>query len=440
MRHRSRWLTRRLSVVVVAPLITAAVLVWPAAADGPTWHPLAFSGTATSALAVAEDGDLLYLATELGLHSSTDGGETWRFVGNGLDRYSAPPVVSLTIDPQDASVVYAGTEQGPEAGLFVSRDRGLHWERLFAGRRDDGVRAVAVSPVDSNLVFMATMTHPGLGDELLVSRDAGNSWEVLLGCSGWHAEKFYTLVPDRSDADTIYVASSLGVLVSHDGGHSWNNSPTLRKPVLGLAVLSIDPSWLVAATQHDIVASRDRGSTWYKIKGPTLPACRVYEPGGLVVTSSTEPTLYVTTRSLCSGTPAEVMSLRLGGEDGEVNWSQLGDRLPDCTELRLAVGGGADPRVYVATADGLWTCRDFAAMAEATKDCDPDEPTIGGTVGLSGVDPGTRTVDEATHAKPVPTTQTSAQTRPMGPKVLLAVAAGLSVAVLWRRRPTAGRT
>lgn len=103
---------------------------------------MGFEGIAVEALAVAEEGRVLYLATEQGLQASFDSGESWNYIGSDLDAQGAPPVVSLAADPAGCDCLYAGTGPGPEGGLYASRDGGRHWQRLFAGRRQDGVRAI----------------------------------------------------------------------------------------------------------------------------------------------------------------------------------------------------------------------------------------------------------------------------------------------------------
>src|SRR6476660_8493671 len=61
---------------------------------------------------------VLCAAVDAGVFRSVDGGATWSWAGNGLDRRS--PVATLAVDPLHPSTLYAGQM----AGLFKSTNRG----------------------------------------------------------------------------------------------------------------------------------------------------------------------------------------------------------------------------------------------------------------------------------------------------------------------------
>ena len=59
---------------------------------------------------------------EGGLYRRADGDEEWQKVNNGLPK--DPQVRALAIHPEDPQMIYAGTQHG----VYVSSDRGEHWE------------------------------------------------------------------------------------------------------------------------------------------------------------------------------------------------------------------------------------------------------------------------------------------------------------------------
>ena len=72
-----------------------------------------------------------------GLIKSTDGGETWREINNGLDWFYNHYLISF--DPQSSSTLYLGTFDG----VFKSVDGGNNW--AATGFRESDVKALAVT-------------------------------------------------------------------------------------------------------------------------------------------------------------------------------------------------------------------------------------------------------------------------------------------------------
>jgi len=99
---------------------------------GETWQKSAPSTRpiTTFALAISPaDDQTVYAGTTEGVYKSTDGGGTWR--PQPLQHSDAQPrqsisVMALTLDPQQADALYAGTEHH---GLYRSSDRGETWEQ-----------------------------------------------------------------------------------------------------------------------------------------------------------------------------------------------------------------------------------------------------------------------------------------------------------------------
>ena len=116
-----------------------------------------------------------------GVWKSTDGGSTWRSVGDFL-----PVLVigSLALAPQDSSTIYAGTGDGfigydsvRGAGMFKSIDSGETWTRLNSTAADDRftfVNKIVISSNDVNRVYAATNTG------VMRSDDGGAFWTLIL--------------------------------------------------------------------------------------------------------------------------------------------------------------------------------------------------------------------------------------------------------------------
>src|SRR5262249_8028148 len=130
---------------------------------------------------------------ERGIFRSTDGGETWQKV---LYKDANTGGSDVAIDPSNPDVIYAGmwpsrlgswednnTFAGTGGGLFKSTDGGNTWRRLTQGLPDDLVQInVVISPSQPSRLYatLATTletkyaTDVGLG--FYRSDDAGESW------------------------------------------------------------------------------------------------------------------------------------------------------------------------------------------------------------------------------------------------------------------------
>ena len=76
-----------------------------------------------STLQCSKNPGTFFAANRRGVFKSTDGGETWRPVGEDL-----PGVAAVAVAPHDPSVVYAGVLEGETASVFRSGDGGKSWE------------------------------------------------------------------------------------------------------------------------------------------------------------------------------------------------------------------------------------------------------------------------------------------------------------------------
>ena|ERR1051326_560521 len=71
------------------------------------------------------DSNVLYLVSNKGLYKSLDLGISWRLLNLGFDEINA--VNSVAVDPLHHDAIYVGSRYG----VFVSRDRGCHFDRIY---------------------------------------------------------------------------------------------------------------------------------------------------------------------------------------------------------------------------------------------------------------------------------------------------------------------
>jgi photosystem II stability/assembly factor-like uncharacterized protein len=160
-----------------------------------------------------------------GLYKSTDGGETWFKIQNGLPKELGK--MGISVSKANSDKVYALVESDTEkeqGGLFVSEDAGENWNRVSKDHRLIS-RAwyyieVFADPVEENTVYV-------LGAAGLKSADGGKTWTNL---SGTHGD-YHQLWINKSDNQNMLIANDGGAAVTFNGGKVWssqNNQPTAQ--------------------------------------------------------------------------------------------------------------------------------------------------------------------------------------------------------------------
>ncbi|HEY0781156.1 MAG TPA: hypothetical protein VGE98_01775, partial [Thermoanaerobaculia bacterium] len=153
---------------------------------------------------------------------STDGGASWTPMAGALtDQY----LQAIAVDPTTPSRLYAG-----ELAAFASSDSGANWAHI-ATPNANPIGQLVVAP-GSGVVYAVT-TNFGFYKSL----DRGASW-LPYDVYGYRDEVGafqMALAPD--DANTLYVTSFHGVLVSTRGGGEWAPiDPTFSRQTTALAV------------------------------------------------------------------------------------------------------------------------------------------------------------------------------------------------------------
>ena len=170
-------------------------------------------------------------ATDGGIYKSTDGGDTWRKMTNGLP---AKLIGKIDIDVARSTpqVVYAMVEApGAEGGLYRSDDAGATWKNVNNTQR---LRArpfyfhyVDVNPKNENEVWV---------NELGIhkSMDGGKTFTSIRVPHGDNHGLWFN--PD--DPNIMIQCNDGGANVTTDGGRSW--SSILNQPTAELYMVSVD--------------------------------------------------------------------------------------------------------------------------------------------------------------------------------------------------------
>ena len=122
-----------------------------------------------------------------GVWKTTDAGENWENISDGFFEVSSMGSVEVSLS--DPNVIYAGTGSAgirgnvmTGRGVYKSTDGGETWG--FVGLPEAGlIGHIRVHPDDPDLVYVAALGHPfGKNEQRGVfrSRDGGQSWDKVL--------------------------------------------------------------------------------------------------------------------------------------------------------------------------------------------------------------------------------------------------------------------
>jgi photosystem II stability/assembly factor-like uncharacterized protein len=223
---------------------------------------------------VAAQGPLWSAGGERGLYKTTDGGKTWELILSAGEYTGANEV---HLDPRDPDTVYASLHQhfrnvaalmngGPESGIHKSTDGGQTWSELSNGipAEDKGKIGLSISPVNPDVVY-ATIELAQRTGGLWRSVDGGQSWEKRSDevYSGTGPHYYQEIFASPHDVDTvIQVAPTL--YRSVDGGKTMQ--PVRNGAVHGdyHAVIfdPSDPDYLMVGTDGGLYESFDNAANW----------------------------------------------------------------------------------------------------------------------------------------------------------------------------------
>jgi photosystem II stability/assembly factor-like uncharacterized protein len=209
-----------------------------------------------------------------GIWRSTDSGETWTRVRQGL--YSESAVRALAVHPTKPYVLYAGAD----SGLYRSEDQGISWQRLDSPMNTLPIWALAIDPVHPNIIFAGTRPSA-----LFRSRDGGVTWKKLAvtlaeECPNVTIPRVTAILIDPLDPQRIWAGIEVdGVRRSTDGGETWEAMTTgVKDPdIHNLAISPGSQKKVCVITPREIFATVDDGSTWEPLgigKQLSLPYCR----------------------------------------------------------------------------------------------------------------------------------------------------------------------
>jgi photosystem II stability/assembly factor-like uncharacterized protein len=225
-----------------------------------------------------------------GVWKTVNDGTTWTPI---FDKEGSFSIGWVTLDPNDASVVWVGTGESNSQrsvdygdGIYRSDDGGKNWTNLGL-KKSEHIGRVVVDPRDSKVVYVAAegpLWGPGGDRGLYKTTDGGKTWKAVLTIS--ENTGVVDVAIDPANPDILYAAAyqrrrhvftlidggpESAIYKTTDAGASWNKLknglPTVDMGRIGLAVSPVDPNVVYATVEAadgkgGIFRSDDKGSNW----------------------------------------------------------------------------------------------------------------------------------------------------------------------------------
>jgi photosystem II stability/assembly factor-like uncharacterized protein len=341
------------------------------------------TGSTVSRLPVTPDAFQHELGDVAGIFRTTNGGQTWTPVMNGMP--AGKFVTFLRVDPFDPLTVYAGTEEGGRYELFKTIDGGNSWYRANLGRTEtpgaaSGLNDLVIHPSRTSTLFLAT------NNGLFRSDNAGATWDQV------STQALLLLISNRTDPNMLLGESVIFggypqffITKSVDSGLTWRTvfSPEVLKWFVDLVQDVRSPLRIFAPlNEGTMIASNDLGSTWTQWPHPFPGTSMAFEPG--------TDTFY----AIREHSGPRTVSFR-----GDVLLVQ-----PSTAQIVKTTDGGQDWRLATSSLPNEYESQSVPATnkgpALSILELDPNNPSTIWAGGRSGL---YKSEDRAESWRPVPT-------------------------------------
>jgi photosystem II stability/assembly factor-like uncharacterized protein len=283
----------------------------------------------------------------VGIVKSTDGGQTWREVNNGLANLY---VGTLFMHPENPDILLAGTGNNQyydRAGVYLSTDGGYSWQQTLTGENINAVEFALSNP---------DVAYAGSADAVHRSADGGRTWQrVSSGENGWGPPGVRAGFPidfqvDPRDPDRIFANNyGGGNFLSTDGGRTWT---VASKGYTGAQVrdVAVDPTAagrVFAAARSGLFLSAYGGGEWVGLSYPPAASLEWY-----VVAIDPTDLQHVLAANNWNG-------VILQSHDGGRTWRPVSQRPDESMSWRAIAFAPSDPATVYAGTSAFFSAGTF---------------------------------------------------------------------------------
>jgi len=220
---------------------------------------------------VSAVGDIFKSNNERGVFKTTDGGQSWHkvlFISDGVG------AMDVELQPGNPNVVYAWMsrlERKPwtiisgsrDGGFYKSTDGGDHFTKITNGLPTEliGKANLAVTAAKPDRIYALVEAKPGGG--LYRSDDSGQSWSLVNSQGALVQRPFYytTLGADPGNADVVY-AGAESFFKSSDAGKTFSVFRTPHGDNHDIWISPKDSQIIIQSNDGGANVTTDGGRTW----------------------------------------------------------------------------------------------------------------------------------------------------------------------------------
>ncbi len=232
-----------------------------------------------TSISVGTDG-LVYVGIDIGgIYYSSNNGESWSPINNGIKNYDI--TTPVLIDPENRKNLYVGTR----GGFYKSDNEGKTWQSKWKGVSSGSpaysnltacVGSIAIDPQNPKIIFMgfgyrpSSLPDEGLGlgvlgkvtwsGDIYRSSDKGETWKVMSSLGKGVKIRHIKIV----SSEIIYISTDSGLFKSEDGGKSWGKIINVSAKFIAVHPENFKIVYL-AAGEEGIYKSQDAGEHWVKM-------------------------------------------------------------------------------------------------------------------------------------------------------------------------------
>ena len=273
--------------------------------------------------------NFIYSANDGGLYVSTDVGQNWTDISDGLQ---ITQMYSLGVSQTVQDMVITGCQDN---GTFLKEQ--TNWDPVIGG---DGMECI-IDYTNSNIMYGALY----YGD-IRKSINGGNSFSSIGPASNGAWETPYVI--DRNDNETLY-AGYTELYKTTNGGNNWNtitNGVTNGGKIDEIALAKSNQDVIYFSDGANIYKTINGGNNWSNISN-NLPYKQI---SYIAVHPLNEDKIWVTFSGYTSGEKVYM------SDDGGNNWQNISGTLPNipCNTIVLDENSNLET-LYIGTDLGVFT-------------------------------------------------------------------------------------